>query len=390
MTRESNQAVQPALWAEFNDASEPIPAEATDHDWEFSQSTRRDLTHGLHPWPAKFIPDIPAKAIARYSRPGDTVLDPFCGSGTTALEALRQGRGFVMADVNPFAIRVSEGKCEVPDDRERLAITMWAAGLTVARPHPDLLEQAPPIPNFDYWFSPEVTAQLVSLRGAISSLGVARAFLETAFSSIIVAVSNQESETRYRRVAKSITAEETLARFLRRLDGALRMAAEVSAMTDRELPRVYRVADARDLSSSVDESVALAVFSPPYPNTFDYHLYHRFRMFWLGFDPRTVKPREIGAHLRYEPGHLQWLSDMGDSFRGLRGLLRPAAHVVCVVGDGVAQGQILPSGELLWASAPSWGFRHVLRARRSVPSHRKSFNLSDSRLRHEEVLVFQV
>lgn len=44
------------------------------------------LTHGIHPYHAKFIPDIPKEFIYKYTKVGESVLDPFCGSGTTLLE----------------------------------------------------------------------------------------------------------------------------------------------------------------------------------------------------------------------------------------------------------------------------------------------------------------
>ena len=42
--------------------------------------------------PAKMLPAVAAHAIAAYSRPGDLVLDPMCGIGTTLVEAVRQHR----------------------------------------------------------------------------------------------------------------------------------------------------------------------------------------------------------------------------------------------------------------------------------------------------------
>ena len=48
------------------------------------------------------------------------------------------------------------------------------------------------------------------------------------------------------------------------------------------------------------ESVDLVVTSPPYGNANDYHLYHRFRLFWLGADPRLLAAMEIGSHLRHQ------------------------------------------------------------------------------------------
>jgi len=317
------------------------------------------------------------------------VLDPFCGCGTTAVEALRADRGMVALDVNPLAVLIAEGKCAVPSPLARGQIALWSRELAVQEPTAALLALAPPIPNLDYWFDPPVVAQLAYLRREIRALGLATAFLETVFSSIVTGVSHQEAETRYRRVERSVTAADTLARFRQRLRQGLQMAASLDGRTDAA-PRRFLVADARELGAALPSGSAhLAVFSPPYPNAFDYHLYHRFRMFWLDMDPRPVKHVEIGAHLRYQPDHTGWLDDMRRVFAGLVRVLVPGAYAVCVVGDGVVGGQIVPSGELLWAAASACGLAPRWRTTRPVARHRKSFNLADARLGHEEVLVFQ-
>ena len=50
------------------------------------------LTHNFHSFPAKFVPQIPKIVIERFTKPKDLVLDPFCGSGTTLVEAKLAGR----------------------------------------------------------------------------------------------------------------------------------------------------------------------------------------------------------------------------------------------------------------------------------------------------------
>jgi len=61
-------------------------------DWAFEKDDTGFLAHDIHPYPAKFIPQIPGTLIAVLSARGELVLDPFGGSGTTALEAIRLGR----------------------------------------------------------------------------------------------------------------------------------------------------------------------------------------------------------------------------------------------------------------------------------------------------------
>ena len=61
-------------------------------------------------------PYVPRNVILRYSQEGDTVLDPFVGGGTTAVEAKLTNRNFVGFDINPEAIELSRQKCDFQFD----------------------------------------------------------------------------------------------------------------------------------------------------------------------------------------------------------------------------------------------------------------------------------
>ena len=86
-------------------------------DWSFSNAETGFLTHALHPYPAKFIPQIPGYCIRLLSTPGELVLDPFGGSGTTALEAIRLGRRALSIDANPLGTLIGQVKtCNLDAD----------------------------------------------------------------------------------------------------------------------------------------------------------------------------------------------------------------------------------------------------------------------------------
>ena len=53
--------------------------------------------------------------INHFSRQGDLVIDPFCGSGVTGVEGLKLGRKVFMSDLNPFAVFLTKSKCEYVD-----------------------------------------------------------------------------------------------------------------------------------------------------------------------------------------------------------------------------------------------------------------------------------
>jgi len=68
------------------------------------------FTHGIHKYPAKFIPQIPRWGIKEFTRPGDIVLDPFCGCGTTLVESLLSGRNAYGLEISPLAKLITKTK----------------------------------------------------------------------------------------------------------------------------------------------------------------------------------------------------------------------------------------------------------------------------------------
>src|SRR5438477_3748060 len=103
--------------------SSQVAARLQQIDWDFRDAKTSYLTHGLHPYPAKFIPQIPNALIQEFSSVGDTVGDIFCGSGTTLVEGLLLKRNVVGIDANPHACLISAAKTTrlEPGDKELLA-----------------------------------------------------------------------------------------------------------------------------------------------------------------------------------------------------------------------------------------------------------------------------
>lgn len=66
-----------------------------------------------------FAPQIARNVIERYSQPGELVLDPMAGGGTTLIEAKLLGRGFIGCDINPGAVKICEKAVEFDCDIEK-------------------------------------------------------------------------------------------------------------------------------------------------------------------------------------------------------------------------------------------------------------------------------
>src|SRR5207237_2650159 len=108
-------------------------------DWDFRDAKTSYLTHGLHPYPAKYIPQIPNALIQEFSTVGSTVGDIFCGSGTTLVEGLLLKRNVVGIDANPLACLISAAKTThfEEGDKELLAALAARAFQLAAEISPD-------------------------------------------------------------------------------------------------------------------------------------------------------------------------------------------------------------------------------------------------------------
>src|SRR5205809_6287259 len=77
------------------------------------------LTHGFYKYPARFSPAFARASIAAFTEPGDVVLDPHVGGGTTLVEAIAAGRHAIGVDISELAEFVATVKTTVFTEVER-------------------------------------------------------------------------------------------------------------------------------------------------------------------------------------------------------------------------------------------------------------------------------
>jgi len=372
-------------------------------DWAFSTDDTTFLTHDLHPYPAKFIPQIPGNCIAQLSLPGELVLDPFGGSGTTALEAVRLGRRALSIDANAVGTLIGRVKtCNLDKTaaRDLHAIRSALTTLIVDLPEPESIckrntEYIPAIPNIDKWFSVTTRGELALIRSRISKMESekARNVALLALSRIVLAVSFQDSETRYSSKPRNVPQGETLKRFLVALDAIVRNVIKTQAVL-RYGVCDFVTADTRELVHGVrkPDSVELIVTSPPYGNANDYHLYHRFRLLWMGYDPRKLGKIEIGSHLRHQKessGFDTYLAEMNQCLSGMHRLLKPGRYAVLVVGDAIYNKVLYHVAESLSRTAEEIGFETVCIVEREIHTTKRSFVVAGRRATTEKLLVIR-
>ncbi len=83
------------------------------------------LTHGFYRYPARFSPTFVQAVIKAFSKPGDWVVDPFVGGGTTLVEALASGRNALGIDVSSLATFICEAKTLILTTQDVGAFKRW-------------------------------------------------------------------------------------------------------------------------------------------------------------------------------------------------------------------------------------------------------------------------
>jgi DNA methylase len=86
----------------------------------------RGLTHGFYKYPARFSPAFVRAAIEAFTEPGDLVLDPHVGGGTTLVEALATGRNAIGADISALAEFIAKVKTTVYSEAELDTLQKWS------------------------------------------------------------------------------------------------------------------------------------------------------------------------------------------------------------------------------------------------------------------------
>ena len=404
-------------------------------DLGFHGTSGRFATHAWHPFPAKFPPQLARHFIEGLSEPGETVLDPMCGSGTALVEAQHLGRPAIGCDIDPLARLLSGAKLNpVPaSDGMKAGRGVLEAARRDVSERPTALAaelrrrfDAESKRFVDYWFPARQQLELMSLLRQIEAMPAEpmRRFLRVVFSGTIIAKSGGVSwacdlaHTRPHRVLDK-TPPSAFDAFEKRLDANLAMdlppppgaAAKVLAAS----------ADATGLPSN---GVDLIVTSPPYANNaIDYMRAHKFSLVWFGWKlsdlrglrkaclghdglpPRATAPlprqcettldRLAARDARKAAVLRRYLGEVADVLAEMHRVLRRDGAAVVVVGSSILRGIDVETHRAFVAIAEGLGFecaglgvRRLDRDKRMMPARWGPGNRTGIEGRmHEEYVI---
>jgi len=247
-------------------------------------------THHLYRYPGQFVPQIPRFLIEKFSKKYDVVLDPFCGSGTTLVEANLLHRNSYGTDVNPIArlvTKVKTKKISMSND-EFIRIT------NINPDFDDFDEITEECKKFEYGylFNRENLMQLLKLRKEIyeNYTDDIRDFLLVCLLSIVKSCANIDVSN-VRIVKKKKDAINVFKIFKKTVCINLKKLASLNTDVFAEvLDCNYE--NAKKISLD-DNTIDLVVTSPPYLNALNYIKIHRIEMALL--NERADEKNYIGV-----------------------------------------------------------------------------------------------
>ena len=300
---------------------------------DFSSIEAPRLTHYLFRYPAKFHPPVVHSLIREYTDEGQTVVDPFCGSGTLLLAAKYEGRNAKGSDVDPLAVFVADVKTHRLQP-EHLK-SSWRALHSLLEPIEGSTEEytrrrfvdigpkaydfalarerlwTPKIPNSLHWFRRYVVLDLARMLSRINRIGIPkthRAFFRLIFASILRKVSNADPvPVSGLEVTSHMKRLDEEGRYINPIDVFSKAVARAicameefwEACSPSSRVSVFH-ADARNLTSRMKTKVDAVITSPPYHNAVDYYRRHQLEMYWLGLaetpaERLNLRPKYIGS-----------------------------------------------------------------------------------------------
>lgn len=247
------------------------------------------LTHGFYRYPARFSPQFVRAALKAFTQPGDIVLDPFMGGGTTLVEARIMGRRAIGVDISQLATFIAQVKTTPLFDRDFSTIQRWAES------NVDRLNLHNPAVRADKWietgyqrnFSSKNTWPIrKTLELALASVEELPDERQRRFIRCALLKSTQWAVDSREKIPK---AKEFREQFLVHLGEMIQGAQEFSTMARRS-DRIYgldssirtlclnrsAVGIENDFSILSIPSPKLILTSPPYPGV--HILYHRWNV----------------------------------------------------------------------------------------------------------------
>ena len=379
--------------------------------WDFKSENTKSFTHGFHSYPAMMIPQIAKKLIKDFGAQAKNLFDPYCGTGTSLVEANLAGIDAIGSDLNPLARLLAKVKTTpIQEQTLKLHLLDFDKYLMNYRFGFDGSDSiiAPNYPRIEFWFAKDVREKLTVIQNYINKIennNIAD-FFKVAFSQTVRDTSwtrNNEFKL-YRMTKEQIKAfnpdpygkmESVLGK------NYIGLVDYMSAKNNESKTKVLELNTIRKISERklANDSVDIVVTSPPYGDSTTTVAYGQFSTLanqWLG---HMENGRELDSMLmgglrakrinkfksvalndnisdvsRIDKGRaldvVSFFKDYEKSINNVSKLIKPNGFACYVVSNRKVKGKEIHTNEITKDLFVENGFNHIHTFSRNISGKR--------------------
>jgi len=407
-----------------------------DNTWDFRTANTKQYTHCFHSYPAMMIPQVAGRILDEFGNNAKILFDPYCGTGTSLVEANIRGIDGIGTDINPLARLIAKVKTIVIplDLLDRYLKDFNDFIFSIRLEGQNINPKIPNFKNIDYWFKKETQFFLAIIKEYIEKIDNqnVKDFFKVAFSETVREVSlTRNSEFKLYRMSKkqiekfnpdvfSVMAEK----LIRNRRG---MMEYISIKRNNSVSKIYDFNTVYEIPRNIitPESVDIIVTSPPYGDsrtTVAYGQFSRLANQWLGFEKfNEVDKRSMGGirkkefrYFDFEPldmileqiaqkdnkrvyDVISFYIDYEKSISNISKIVKNEGVVAYVVGNRRVKGIEIPNDEITREFFERNGFKHIKTIIREIPNKRMPKRnsptniqgLTETTMNYEYIVILQ-
>ncbi|HID65587.1 MAG TPA: DNA methyltransferase [Aquificaceae bacterium] len=380
-----------------------------DDTWDFRTANTKQYTHCFHSYPAMMIPQVAARILDEFGKNAKLLFDPYCGTGTSLVEANLRGINAIGTDINPLARLIAKVKTTIISI-ESLDSYLEDFNNFVFSVRSRSVKIKPTIPNFkniDYWFKEETKYWLAVIKEYIEQIKDRdiQDFFKVAFSETVRKVSlTRNNEFKLYKMTKKQAENfnpDVLTIMVEKLiQNRNGMVEYIRIKNNTAKSKIYGFDTVYGIPEEIlpSESVDIIVTSPPYGDsrtTVAYGQFSRLSNQWLGFEEfNEVDKRSMGGVRKkklkkfdFEPldqvitqiaqidkrrvyDIISFYIDYKNSIQNISKVVKKGGIVVYVVGNRRVKGVEIPNDEITREFFEKNGFKHIKTIVREIPNKR--------------------
>ena len=392
-----------------------------DTSWDFKKEDTKIYTHCFHAYPAMMIPQVAGRLIEKYGEKSKLLFDPYCGTGTSLVEANLRNIKAIGTDLNPLARLVAKAKTTILNIKTLdLYLKDFNDILFDFRfgIKPNIETSIPEFKNIDYWFSKDIQIRLSIIKHHIEKIDdeAIQNFFKVAFSETVRECSwTMNSEFKLLRMSPKQIEKFNPDVFgimefklSRNRNGLLRyQRAKNNSKANTE---IYAFNTVKFIPQEIlsEYSVDLVLTSPPYGDsrtTVAYGQFSRLANQWLNVADASNVDKELMGGKRAQNGHhfdidildetigrignkdekrgkdvIAFFKDYELSINNISKVIRRRGHVCYVVGNRNVKSVTIPTDEITKKLFEKYGFRHNETIIRNIPNKRMPLENSPSNI----------